>query len=89
MEEQEKAEPEFVRGFNEGYLMAQHMPELAEKLAKLDSDFIRLVGFKEGREQYKSEQTKTRLPEWLTGDRHTKDNTIVDKTKDRDIDLEK
>ena len=89
MEEQEKIEPEYVKGFNEGYLIAQHEPELAEKLASIDSDFIRLVGFKAGREQYHAEQTKPRLPSWLKGERSAKDQNMPGKTKSRDIEPDK
>lgn len=89
MEEEDKIEPEYVKGFNEGYTLTQHMPDLAEKLAKIDSDFIRLVGFKAGREQYQAEQVKTRLPGWLTGERPAKGPDTPDKSRGRDIDLEK
>lgn len=89
MEDENKIEPEYVKGFNEGYTLAQHMPDLADKLAKIDSDFIRLTGFKAGREQYQAEQVKTRLPSWLTGERPAKGPDALDKNRDRDIDLEK
>lgn len=89
MEEQDKVEPEYVRGFNEGYTIAQHKPELAERLAGIDSDFIRLVGFKAGREQYQKEQVRERLPSWLKGDRSARDRDTPAKTKGRDIDPDK
>jgi hypothetical protein len=85
MEETEKVEPEYLKGFNEGYTIAQHMPELAEKLAKIDSDFSRLVGFKDGRQQYQLEQTKDRLPAWLKGDRTHKSPDLPTKSRGRDI----
>lgn len=84
MEEQDKVEPEYVKGFNEGYLLAQHKPELAEKLAGIDSDFIRLVGFKDGRKQYDAERQKPRLPSWLKEDRLTR-MPQPNRSKDRDI----
>ena len=89
MEEQDKVEPEYVKGFNEGYLISQHEPELAEKLTSIDSDFIRLVGFKAGREQYQKEQVRERLPEWLKRDRSFQGRNTPDKSKDRDIEPEK
>ncbi|AUD02170.1 hypothetical protein [Spirosoma pollinicola] len=85
MEEQDTVEPEYLKGFNEGYTIAQHKPELAEKLASIDSDFIRLVGFKAGREQFQKEQMRERLPSWLKGDRSTREQGKTDKTKGRDI----
>ena len=89
MEEQDKVEPEYVKGFNEGYIISQHKPELAQKLASIKSDFIRLVGFKAGREQYQAEQTKHRLPAWLKGDRTGKERSTPEKTKGRDIEPDK
>lgn len=89
MEDEEKIEPEYLKGYNEGYTITQHMPELAEKLANIDSDFVRLVGFKDGRKQYQLEQTSARLPSWLKGDRLAKEQKTPSKSKDRDIEPEK
>jgi hypothetical protein len=88
MEDQEKVEPDYVRGFNEGYLLAQHKPQLAEKLANIDSDFIRLVGFKDGHKQYQDERMKTRLPSWMKQERSIKQPDTPTKTKGRDRDIE-
>ncbi len=89
MEDDDKVEPEYVRGFNEGYMIARHKPELAEKLANIDSDFIRLAGFKAGQDQYQKEQVRERLPSWLKGDRSAKDKTSPARTKDRGIEPDK
>ncbi|UFH54788.1 hypothetical protein [Spirosoma sp. KNUC1025] len=89
MEDEKKVEPEYLKGFNEGYIMAQHMPELAEKLAGINSDFIRLVGFKEGREQFQIEQTKDRRPDWLKNDRFTRGQGKSTPSRDRDIEPDK
>lgn len=88
MDDQDKVEPDYVKGFNEGYTIAKHMPEIAEQLANIDSDFVRLAGFKAGREQHQAEQVRERLPVWLTGDRMSKNNP-PDKPKDRDIEPDK
>ena len=85
MEDENKVEHEYVKGFNEGYTIAKHMPELAEKLANIDSDFIRLVGFKDGRKQFEAEQVKYRLPDWLSGERSKPERDAPDKSKDRDL----
>jgi hypothetical protein len=89
MEDEEKIEPDYLKGFNEGYTIVQHAPELAEKLANIDSDFIRLVGFKQGREQYQKEQTRERLPSWLKGERPAREQNVQTKSKGRDIEPEK
>ncbi|GAB3040165.1 hypothetical protein [Spirosoma pulveris] len=88
MEEQDKVEPEYLKGFNEGYDIARHKPELAEKLAAIDSDFIRLVGFKDGKKQYEAERAKTRLPSWMKEDRFGGQKDVPGKTKDKDRDIE-
>ena len=85
MEDEEKVEQEYLKGFNEGYTIAQHQPDLAEKLVSIDSDFIRLVGFKDGRQQYQREQERERLPSWLKGGRTMKDLKTPTKSKDRGI----
>ena len=55
-EEEDKVDPDYLKGFNEGYLLAQYNPELAETLATIDSELSRIVGFKAGREQFHAEQ---------------------------------
>lgn len=62
-EQEEEVDPEYLRGFNEGYMLAQHNPELAQTLASIDSDFIRLAGFKAGQEQFHVEQVHTQEKE--------------------------
>ena len=89
MEDEDKVEPDYLKGFNEGYTISQYQPELAEKLANIDSDFIRLAGFKDGRKQYQAEQLKDRLPSWLKGDRPAREQNSPTKTKGRDIEPEK
>lgn len=89
MEDENKVEPEYLIGFNEGYTIAQHQPDLAEKLASIDSDFIRLVGFKDGRSQYQKEQERERLPVWSKGDRTSPSRNSLTKSKSRDIEPDK
>ena len=89
MDDQDKVEPDYVKGFNEGYTIAKHMPELAERLASIDSDFVRLAGFKAGREQQQAEMARERLPAWLKGDRSQKGDINPSKGKDRDREPDK
>lgn len=44
--------PEYVKGFNEGYLMAEHLPDIADKLARVKNNSERLSGFKDGKSQH-------------------------------------
>ncbi len=89
MENEEKVDPDYLKGFNEGYTIAQYMPELAEQLANVESDNSRTAGFQAGRGQYQIEQNRERLPSWLKGDRPAKTDPTPAKSKDRDIEPEK
>lgn len=92
MGDQEKVEPEYLRGFNEGYLLARENPELAQKLAGIESDFIRLVAFKDGMAQFQKEIEKVPLPKWLKQDhvsREQHDTLSKDNQIDRDIEPER
>jgi hypothetical protein len=74
MEETNKIDPDYLKGFNDGYIIAQYEPELAEKLSKIEAVSPRIVGMQQGREQFIKEQLRTKLPDWL------KDNTTPDRT---------
>jgi hypothetical protein len=52
MQQEEKISPEYIKGFNEGYLLAQHMPDLSEKLAGIKSDSPRMQGIRDGRQEF-------------------------------------
>lgn len=58
---------DYVKGFNEGYLLQQEMPVLADIMAKsldnIESD--RAAGFKDGRKQLQLElgMDKSKVPE--------------------------
>ncbi len=88
MEENKTTEQDYQKGFNEGYTIAKHMPELAEQLAKATGESLRGSGFQEGRNQFLSEQVKERYPSWLKGDRSAKSENEPFKTKDKDKGIE-
>ena len=91
MEETDKVDPVYLKGFNEGYLIAQHMPELAQVLADVESTGERIKGLKAGRSQFDKEQNqvKSHLPNWLKSDRSVANKTLSAKSKGRDIEPEK
>lgn len=60
---------EFQKGFNEGYLLAKHNHELADKIADALRDTERGQGFKEGCKEFSKEKDRTKLPDWLKNDR--------------------
>jgi hypothetical protein len=67
MEPTETPSADFVKGFNEGYVLSQHAPHIAASLDQLDSSSDRLSGLQAGRGQYLAEQNRERLPSWLKG----------------------
>lgn len=60
--------PEFVQGFNEGYTLAWHLPDLAAQLSEATKENERGTGFKAGRQQVLVERERERDPAWLRGD---------------------
>jgi hypothetical protein len=49
---------QYLQGFNRGYLLAEVLPVLADKIAALDSKHPGIRGFREGRELYRLEMIK-------------------------------
>lgn len=91
MEENGTPQPEYLKGFNEGYLISKHLPDLADKLAKANIQSERHAGFIDGRNQLNSEQDKSRYPKWLKSDRLTgldKEKNVSKDKKRRDRDRE-
>lgn len=92
IEEQETItpHPDYLKGFNEGYLIARHMPETAGKLAQAveASSSERSQGFKDGQAQLVKEQEKPRYPSWLSDNRDTKESNDPAKDLDKDRDME-
>lgn len=85
MEEQfETPHPDYVKGFNEGYILSKHMPELADKMPK-DLAGERGLGFTQGRQQYMKEKEKERLP-FLRSDRLSNLNKPSSPSKGKDKD---
>lgn len=58
----EKEEQQFVKGFNNGYLLARYEPVLTSQIAKtLQPDNDYLSGFLSGKEEFELEQTKAQV----------------------------
>lgn len=88
MEETNNIDPDYLKGFNDGYIIAQYEPELAEKLSKVEAVSPRIIGMQQGREQFIKEQLKEKLPNWLK-DNPTPDRTITPyKDQNKQIDKE-
>lgn len=63
--EEEPIHPSYQQGFNEGYLVTQHWPEISESIAKVPNVTQRLDGFRDGRRHYVLELTKANRPKWM------------------------
>jgi hypothetical protein len=59
--------PDYLKGFNEGYLLHQHNPQLATDLAKAMEAITseRASGFKAGSHEYAQEKEKDFTISWL------------------------
>lgn len=78
---------DYIQGFNEGYVITKHMPDLAEQIANVKTDAPRLEGFRDGREQFVIEAIKEREPKWMHRDLD-KTQEPEEPSKDRDIEPE-
>ena len=56
-------EQQYIKGFNHGYMLTKHLPELVARLLKhikeTTSDYI--AGFFSGKEEYEFEQSRQQL----------------------------
>ena len=82
-------DPEFMKGFNEGYTIAKQLPDLSKQLGEINSETLRSQGFQLGREQYITEQKKERYPAWLNSDRFNDSRSDPDHRKGRDKEPER
>jgi len=87
MEKTAQIDPEYIKGYNDGYMIAQYEPELAEKLSKIEAVSPRILGMHQGREQFIKEQLKSKLPNWLK--ENATDDKLKQALKDKNKDIEK
>jgi|AntRauTorckE5430_2_1112549.scaffolds.fasta_scaffold10221_3 hypothetical protein len=71
----------YIKGFNDGYLLKQHKPELIEKLLGTPSTNEYIQGLRDGERTYEQQKVKLRTQE-------IKDLKSR-KSKNRDIGLER
>lgn len=48
MEDLKKIEADFIKGFNNGYIIAKHAPVLSDHLSKIESEAPRIEGVQQG-----------------------------------------
>lgn len=85
MDTNEQIDPEYQKGFNYGYMIAEHIPNLAQQLSTATGDGAKFVGLREGIEQYTKELDKKLTPQILKKDEISPNE--VDKTEiEKEID---
>lgn len=86
-ENEQTPTPEYVKRFNQGYLLAQYEPDLAARLQEQKG--LENTGLKAGIEQYHQEKGKDyTTPAFLRGDRLNSPDTRNREDKDKDISRE-
>lgn len=58
MEEQDKVNPEYLKGFNQGYQLEQLSPDLTKAIKEVTSDHPRVKGMQDGAAEYQREKEK-------------------------------
>lgn len=66
MQDQQTYADNYKKGFNEGYLISRHEPDLAAKLSAVKSEHPRMEGFRDGRSECLQE--KEHYPGWMKRD---------------------
>lgn len=84
-EQDTEASNRFLKGYNDGYLMAQHLPDMADTLAQTDNVAPWFEGFREGHHALVLEQVQENRPEWL---KESPKETPQEPPKDKDRDIE-
>jgi hypothetical protein len=82
MEETITPSPDYVKGFNEGYVLTKDSRDLAEKLASVKGDGERLKGFRDGHKEYILERIREQRERTFT-------KPSPDKTKEKDHDRDR
>ncbi|MEP7165219.1 MAG: hypothetical protein ABI741_11020 [Ferruginibacter sp.] len=65
MPEDQTSELNYKKGFNEGYLITKHLPELSDQLSQIKNETPRIDGFKDGRNEFFQEKAKERMKGFL------------------------
>lgn len=84
MNECESPHPDYLKGFNEGYLISKHLPDLAEKLSSAIIDSSYGKGFKGGQEQYLNEEKEERRPSWMKARTIPDPETSSDRSREKE-----
>ncbi|WP_276366303.1 hypothetical protein [Chryseolinea sp. H1M3-3] len=86
MEEEITPSPEYMKGFNEGYLIAKELPVLAGELSETKGDGDRTLGFLDGTKEYTMEKIKGLRPNWLK-DKNKSEGKAPTRSYDKEKDI--
>lgn len=86
MEEQSTPSSEYLKGFNEGYLLSKEASTIADRLSKIPGDSERIIGFMDGRRQFVLEKVHDLRKDRTVG---SSSKETKEKPKDMEQDLEK
>lgn len=81
MEQNENVDAEYLRGFNDGYLLAKHQPDISKAIDSLKGNAERIQGIKDGMQEYSKELLAEKKPDWLKKDRVFKVKEDIEKNK--------
>ena len=85
MEEKDDVTPDFLRGFNDGYYIGKHDPQIADTLSAMDLKTDRMSGIKAGLSEAAKEKKLSLLPKWMEDHQKPKE----EKSDKKDIDLDR
>lgn len=71
----------YIKGFNDGYLLKEHKPELLENILNTTSSNDYIQGLKDGEREFKQQKVKSRTQEL--------EDLKSSKSKKRNLDLER
>jgi len=71
----------YIKGFNDGYLLKEHKPELLENILNTTSSNDYIQGLKDGEREFKEQKVKSRTQEL--------EDLKSSKSKKRNLDLER
>lgn len=87
MENEYPIDSNYQKGFNEGYLVTKHWPEMSDSIVAVKNATPRLNGFRDGQRQYLLDFTKANRPKWMLRNNNSFPERDHDKEKDgKDID---
>lgn len=78
-EQEYEPHPDYVQGFNEGYFLANEMPQFASDMGKYMPDSERGNGFNQGVEHYTQELTRERQEYYKEAFKDNKGDVGADK----------